>query len=78
MFQKLKDASAKLGAVGSVGLATALVPMASHAQTDYTSLTAAVDWSAVGTALMAVGVAIIGVFVIFKGIKLVIKAVKGA
>lgn len=47
------------------------------AATDYSALTTSVDWTAVGTALLAVGGAVIAIAVTFKGIKLVIKMVRG-
>jgi hypothetical protein len=55
-----------------------LAPSAFATGYDYSSLTAAVDWTSVGTALLAVGVAIIGIMVVFKGIKLVTRSVKTA
>lgn len=74
MFEKMKSLPARVGTAVMVSVAT---PMA-MAQTDYSTLTGAVDWSDVGAALLAVGAAIIGIIVVFKGIKLVTRAVKGA
>ena len=67
----------KLAAAGTAVVAATAAPMA-MAQTDYSSLTTAVDWSDVGASLVAVGAAIIGIFVVFKGVKLVTRAVKSA
>lgn len=61
-----------------IGATLAAASPLAMAQTDYSTLTDAVDWTDVGTALLAVGAAIIGIFVVFKGIKLVTRAVKGA
>lgn len=58
--------------------ALTLAPTMALAQTDYSGLADAVDWTDVGTALLAVGAAIIGIMVVFKGIKLVVRAVKSA
>lgn len=71
---------AMLGYAKRAALVTGLglTSLAANAATDYSTLTTAVDWTAVGTALLAVGVAIIGIVVTFKGIKLVVKAVRGA
>ena len=67
-------------AVRNTAVGTALMGLAGSAlaQTDYSALTSAVDWSDVGTALLAVGGAIIAIFVVMKGIKLVTRMVKGA
>lgn len=67
----------KLAVVGG-SLAAAPAAFAQSTGTDYSSLTSAVNWSSVGTALLAVGGAIIGIMVVMKGIKLVVRMVKGA
>lgn len=70
-MKHLKKLCAGIAGTMGAGSAFATAP-------DYSSLTAAVDWSSVSTSLLAVGVAIIGVMVVFKGIKLITRAVKGA
>lgn len=64
--------------VMSMFLVLAAPAVMAQTTTPYDGLTAAVDWSDVGTSLVAVGVAVIGIFVVFKGIKLVVRMVKGA
>lgn len=71
---KLQNTAAKIGTAATLGLAS----IAAHAQTDYSELTGSVDWSDVGTSLLAVGAAVIGITVVFKGIKLVVRMVRGA
>lgn len=73
-MENLKNRAAK---IGTALIAATASPLA-LAQTDYSSLTTAVDWSDVGTSLIAVGAAIIGIFVVMKGVKLVTRMVKGA
>jgi|TARA_R110002124_G_scaffold178164_1_gene346052 hypothetical protein len=73
-MENLKNRAAK---IGTAVIAATASPLA-LAQTDYSSLTTAVDWSDVGTSLIAVGAAIIGIFVVMKGVKLVTRMVKGA
>lgn len=64
--------------VAAAIIGTALTTGTALAQTDYSTLTDAVDWSDVSVALLAVGAAIVTIMVVFKGIKLVVRAVKGA
>jgi len=45
---------------------------------DFTTLTAGVDYSTVGPALLAVAVLISGVYVIWKGAKMILSAIKTA
>jgi hypothetical protein len=45
---------------------------------DLSTLSAAVDFGTVVTAVLAVGAAIVGVYLAWKGVKIVIGAVKGA
>lgn len=80
MLQKLKDAFSRVkqSAIIASGTAVATIAPTTQAQTAYDGLTAAVDWTDVGTAVLAVGVAIIGVMVIVKGVKIVVRMVKGA
>lgn len=73
-MENLKNRAAK---IGTAVIAATASPLA-LAQTDYSSLTTAVDWSNVGASLIAVGAAIIGIFVVMKGVKLVTRMVKGA
>lgn len=70
------ETSAKVGAAVGLGLAS-LAANAQSTGVDYSSLTTAVDWTSVGTALLAVGGAVIAIAVVFKGIKLVIRMVRG-
>ena len=59
------------GLTGAAGSALAAPP-------DLSTLTAAVDFSTVTTALLGVGAAVIVVYIAWKGAKMVIAAVKGA
>lgn len=69
----MKTLNAKL--VG--GLSLVLLPVASFATPGtYDALTSAVDWSDVGTALVAVGALLAAVFVIRKGVKLVLAMIR--
>jgi hypothetical protein len=45
---------------------------------DLSTLSAAVDFGTVITAVLAVGAAIVGVYLAWKGVKIVIGAVKGS
>lgn len=59
--------------------AVVAAPLSSFAAgPDLSTLTAAVDFGTVTTALLGVGAAIIVVYIAWKGAKLVIGAVKGA
>mgnify|MGYP001415251336 CR=1 FL=1 len=58
-------------------VATVATPVLA-APPDLTSMTAAVDFSTVTTALLSVGAAIIVVYIAWKGAKMLISAVKGA
>lgn len=63
----------------SILSAVVLAPAAfAQATGQYDGLTDSVDWTDVGTGLLAVGIAIIGITVIFKGIKMIVRSVKGA
>lgn len=59
--------------VFAAGLATAT---GAEAQTNYASLTSAVDWSTAITALMAVGALLVGVLVVKKGIRFVLSILR--
>ncbi len=71
---KLKNIARKYGFGASL---TALATQASAAPVDVTSLTAAVDFSTVITAILAVAAIMVGVYVAWKAAKMVIGAVKG-
>ncbi len=73
MFKKL---SAYLGV--AVASMVSLFAVPASAQTDYSSLTGAVDWGTVGAALLSVGVAVVGIIVVMKGIGFVVRAVRRA
>lgn len=45
---------------------------------DYTTVTAAVDFATVETALLAIGAIIAGVYVGWKGLKLVLRGIRSA
>jgi Inovirus Coat protein B len=63
--------------LGALTLAAASVP-ALAAGPDLSSMTAAVDFGTVTTAILAVGAALIVVYIAFKGAKMLISAVRGA
>jgi len=50
---------------------------AAFAADDLSSLTSQIDFSGVGTAIMAVAAALAGIYVLYKGAKIVIGALKG-
>lgn len=70
-MQKLKRVVAGVVSGGAVVPAFAAGP-------DLSSLTAAVDFGTVTTAILGVSAAIIVVYIAWKGAKMVIHAVKGA
>lgn len=58
---------------------SALVVGTAHATApDYTTLTAAVDFSGVATAAMAIGALAAAFYIVPKGVRLVIRMIKGA
>jgi Inovirus Coat protein B len=63
--------------LGALTLAAASVP-ALAAGPDLSSMTSAVDFGTVTTAILAVGAALIVVYIAFKGMKMLISAVRGA
>ncbi|TJY55758.1 hypothetical protein E4T66_20470 [Sinimarinibacterium sp. CAU 1509] len=75
---KYANVAKKYGVRLGTAVAASAATVPAFAVTDYSSLTTAVDWADVGTALLAVGVAIIGIVVVMKGIKMIVRAVKGA
>lgn len=77
-MKKLKNALRAIAAPVAAGTSLLLAQNSFAVAYDYSSLTSAVDWTSVGTALLAVGVAIISIMVVFKGIKLVTRSVKEA
>lgn len=74
MFKKVQ--SLFLVALTALGLSFASLP-AVAAPPDLTSLTTAVDFSTVTTAILAVAAALIVVYIAWKGAKMVISAVRG-
>lgn len=74
MFQKMK--ALFLVGLAALGLSFASLP-AVAAPPDLTSLTTAVDFSTVTTAVLAVAAALIVVYIAWKGAKMVISAVRG-
>jgi len=74
MFKKVK--SLILVGLAALGLSFASLP-AVAAPPDLTSLTTAVDFSTVTTAILAVAAALIVVYIAWKGAKMVISAVRG-
>lgn len=74
MFKKLQ--ALILAGLTALGLSFASLP-AVAAPPDLTSLTAAVDFSTVTTAVLAVAAALIVVYIAWKGAKMVISAVRG-
>lgn len=76
-FQPLRGETKMLKKIGSAVVAVA--PLSAFATgPDLTSLTTAVDFGTVTTALLGVAAAIIGVYIAWKGAKMVLHAVKGA
>lgn len=80
MLQRLMNAfhSVRTTAIIASGTAVATIAPTSMAQTDYDTITGAVDWADVTTAVLAVGAAIVGVLVVIKGIKITLRMVRGA
>lgn len=73
MFSKLKQY-----AVGLIASALGLVGASAHAAgPDLTTLTGAVDFGTVTTAVLDVAAALILVYIAWKGAKMVIAAVRG-
>lgn len=67
----------KLAAMVALAAAMIGVPaLATPTATDYSTLTAAVDWSTAITALMAVAALVAGVLVVRKGIRFVLGALR--
>lgn len=63
--------------LGALTLVAVSVP-ALAAGPDLSSMTSAVDFGTVTTAILAVGAALIVVYIAFKGMKMLISAVRGA
>lgn len=73
MFNKVKV----YAAICAVACLSVVAPEAAFATgPDYTTITAAVDWSAVSTAILAVFALVAGVMVVFKGGKMLLKAIR--
>lgn len=71
-FKKL-GRKVKTGAAAAVAMVAAPAAMA---QTDYSPITDAVDWAAVGTAAILIFAGIGAVFVVFRGGRLILSAIK--
>ena len=63
-------------ALVAAGLGSSVAAFA--AGPDLTTLTSAIDFGTVTTAVLAVGASIVGVYLAWKGAKILIGAVKGA
>lgn len=71
--------SIKLFVLGLVGFVTSFFGMAAHAAApDYTTLTTAVDFTAVGAAILVVLAAVAGLYVLWRGGKMIVSAIKSA
>lgn len=67
----------KVGAIGVAGVIMQAAHAAGGTAPDFTTLTSAVDFSTVATAILAVAATTIGVLVTWKGVQFIMKAVKG-
>ena len=74
---KFLQNKAKLGSLLAFAATSAFAARAFAAPVDVTSLTAAVDFSSVITAILAVAAIMVGVYVAWKAAKMVIGSVKG-
>ena len=72
---KAKLQALKKLAVGAVVAGSAVA--ANAAAPDFTTVTSAVDFSTVITAIMAVAAIMVGVYVAWRGAKFALRAVKG-
>lgn len=66
------------GTTAMLASATVFAQETTPAPTDLSSLTNAVDFSTVITAVLAVGASLMGLYVAWKGAQFVIRAVRGA
>lgn len=66
----------KTKALATLAFVASAVP-AFAAGPDLTSMTTAVDFGTVTTAILAVGASLIVVYIAFKGVKMLISAVRG-
>ena len=73
---KMKNRFAIRSAIAATLIAAASVP-ALAAGPDLSSMTTAVDFGTVTTAILAVGASLIVVYIAFKGVKMLISAVRG-
>jgi len=71
MFKKIKVA-----AVVAAVSAFSVNAMAAGEAFDYTVLTSAVDFGAVGTAILAVAAIVAGILALHRGVKMVLAAVR--
>jgi len=74
-FRSLRNRT--IGQAGVVASATILAQQAMAAGPDLSTVTAAVDFGTVTTAVLGVAAALIVVYIAWKGAKMVIAAVKG-
>ena len=73
---KLKNRFGIRSAIAATAALAASVP-ALAAGPDLSSMTTAVDFGTVTTAILAVGASLIVVYIAFKGVKMLISAVRG-
>lgn len=73
---KMKNRFGIRSAIAATLIAAASVP-ALAAGPDLSSMTTAVDFGTVTTAILAVGASLIVVYIAFKGVKMLISAVRG-
>jgi hypothetical protein len=73
---KMKNRFGIRSAIAATLVAAASVP-ALAAGPDLSSMTTAVDFGTVTTAILAVGASLIVVYIAFKGVKMLISAVRG-
>ena len=76
MFDRIRR-PAVMAALTCASVILAGPAMAQSTSTDYSTLTGAVDFDTVKTALLAVAAVVVGVYVAIKGIKFVISAIRG-
>jgi len=76
-MKKVIIKSVQIGAAMAVGVITQVANAAGGTGPDFTTLTSAVDFSTVATAILAVAATTITVLVTWKGVQFIMKAVRG-
>jgi len=71
-IQQLKSKLLGLGAVITMGA----VSVSAHAAADYSTITAGVDWSSIGTAILALAAMIAGVYGVARGSKMLLNFIR--